>query len=95
MNRFSLLVFAFACLAPIAAWSATIESSAIPNGTYTVKVQKVVDPKHVDVLLSNGSEATLPAGRASVDFSKVQINDQLELSVIGGNVMVFIDLTNH
>ncbi len=80
---------------PIAGRAATVASTSIPDGTYTVKVVKVIDPKHVDVVLQNGQEATLPAGRPYVDFSKVQPNDQIKLSLIGGNVMVFLDLTAH
>jgi hypothetical protein len=90
----SIVLWGFS-LAPIAAGAATVAATAIPDGTYTVKVVKVVDPKHVDVAFDNGQEATLPAGRAYVDFSKVQPNDQLKLSLIGGNVMVYVDLTNH
>jgi hypothetical protein len=82
-------------LAPIAAAAATVAATAIPDGTYTVKVVRVVDAKHVDVTFDNGQEATLPAGRTYIDFSKVQPNDQLELSLIGGNVMVYVDRTNH
>jgi hypothetical protein len=87
--------FCLVLLAPIAAGAATVASTSIPNGTYTVKVVRVIDPKHVDVLLDSGQEATLPAGRVNVDFSKVQANDQIKLSLIGGNVMVFLDLTSH
>jgi hypothetical protein len=58
-------------------------------------VVKIVDAKHIDVVLDNGQEATLSSGRSYVDFSKVQPNDQLKLSLIGGNVMVFVDLTAH
>ena len=95
MNRFCLLLAVFATFAPVAAGAATVASTAIPNGTYTVKVVKVVDAKHVDVVLDNGQEATLPSGRAYVDFSKVQPNDQIKLSLIDGSVMVFLDLTSH
>jgi hypothetical protein len=37
----------------------------------------------------------LTAGRATVDFSKVQPNDQLKMSIIKGTVMVYADLTSH
>lgn len=90
----SIIFLAFP-LAPIAAAAATVAATAIPDGTYTVKVVKVVDSKHVDVTFDSGQEATLPAGRSYVDFSKVQPNDQLELSLIGGNVMVYVDRTGH
>lgn len=88
------LVFCVA-LVPLAANAATVAAATIPNGTYTVKVVRVVDAKHVDVVLDSGQEATLPAGRPYVDFSKVQANDQVKLSLIDGNVMVFLDLTSH
>jgi len=96
VNRNRLFVaLVFACSLPLAANAATVSPSNIPDGTYTVTVEKVVDPKHVEVKMDNGSDTTLPAGRSSVDFSKVQPNDQLKLSVIAGAVAVFMDLTTH
>lgn len=95
MNRTCLLAALCFALSPAVARAATVAATSIPDGTYTAKVVKVIDAKHVDVLLDNGNEATLPAGRAYVDFSKVQPNDQIKLSLIGGNVMVYLDLTNH
>lgn len=95
MSRTCLLVALIATVLPIAVRAATVPSTSIPNGTYTVKVVKVIDAKHVDVVLDNGEESTLPAGRPYIDFSKVQANDQLKLSLIGGNVMVYLDLTTH
>lgn len=89
------LVLSAAILAPLPAIAATVAATAIPDGTYTAKVVKVPDAKHVDVVLNNGQEATLPSGRSYVDFSKVQPNDQLKLSIINGSVMVFLDLTSH
>jgi len=96
VNRtYLLVVFALAALLPVAARAVTVAATSIPNGTYTVKVVKVVDAKHIDVLLDNGQEATLPSGRSYVEFSKVQPNDQLKLSLIDGSVMVYLDLTSH
>lgn len=81
---------------PIAAAAGTmVAASTIPDGTYTVKVQRVVDPKHLVVSLDDGNTTTLGAGRDTVDFSKVQQSDQLKVSLIGGAVMVFADLTPH
>ena len=80
---------------PTVAGAATIAATLIPDGTYTVKVERVIDAKHVLVLLDNGSEATLVAGRDSVDFSKIKENDQIKLSLIKGSVMVYADLTSH
>ncbi len=82
------------CVAPLCARAAMVDPSSFADGTYTATVEKVVDAKHVQVVI-NGKETTLPAGRTSVDFSKVQTNDQLKLSLISGQVVVFADLTNH
>ena len=85
-----------ACALPtVAIAAATVAASSIPDGTYTVKVERVVDAKHVFVSMDNGNETTLGAGRDTVDFSKVQQNDQLKVSIISGSVMVFADLTAH
>ncbi|MGA8533846.1 MAG: hypothetical protein WB615_07040 [Candidatus Tumulicola sp.] len=97
MNRTisSLVLFSFAA-APLAAVAgSTVAAASIPDGTYTVKVEKVLDAKHLTVAMDNGNETTLGAGRATVDFSKVQQNDQLKVSLINGSVMVYADLTSH
>ncbi len=96
MNRIRLLAaFLLGSLLPTTALAATVASTSIPDGTYTVTVLRVVDAKHVDVKMDNGQESTLSAGRPTVDFSKIQANDQLKLSLINGNVMVYLDLTSH
>lgn len=94
-NTISPIAFALGCLLPLAAQAASVDATTIPDGTYTVKVEKLIDAKHIQVVLDNGSETTLTAGRSSVDFSKVQPNDQLKLSLIKGTVMVYADLTSH
>jgi hypothetical protein len=91
----SLLAVTFSLLSPAAALAATVSSTAIPDGTYTVKVEKIVDSKHVQVVMDNGSETTLTAGRSTVDFSKLQPSDQIKVSIIQGTVMVYLDLTSH
>ena len=96
MNRsLAAIAFALGSLAPICALGAMVAANTIADGTYTVKVEKVVDAKHVQVQMDNGSEAVLPAGRSSVDFTKLQPNDQIKLSLISGSVMVYINLTTH
>jgi len=96
VNRtFLLATLCAASLFPIAARCASVDAATIPDGTYTVKVLKVVDPRHVQVLLDTGADTTLTSGRTSVDFSRVQMNDQLKLSLIKGSVVVFLDLTSH
>jgi len=73
----------------------TIDASLIPDGTYTVKIEKVIDNKHIQVAMDNGAETTLTAGRETVDFSKCKPGDQLKLSTIKGAVMVYADLSSH
>ncbi|HET9030240.1 MAG TPA: hypothetical protein VFN49_08685 [Candidatus Aquilonibacter sp.] len=85
------LLAAFA--APVLA--ATIDASLIPDGTYTVKVDKVIDNKHIAVSMDNGSQATLATGRDTVDFGKIKPGDSVKLSLIKGQVMVYLDLTSH
>lgn len=94
-HKFSVAVFALALLAPATALAATIDASLIPDGTYTVKVERVIDSKHMLVTMDNGAETTLSAGRESVDFTKCKQNDQVKLSLIKGSVMVYADLTSH
>ena len=94
-SKFPVLAFLFALLAPVAALATTIDANLIPDGTYTVKVERVIDAKHMLVTMDNGAETTLSAGRDSVDFSKCKQNDQVKLSLIKGSVMVYADLTSH
>jgi hypothetical protein len=72
-----------------------VDATTLPDGTYTVTVEHVVDAAHVQVKFEDGAESTLSAGRSTVSFSKVQTNDQLKLSLIKGSVMVYADLTSH
>jgi hypothetical protein len=90
-TRLAQVAFAvvLASLAPVCALAATVDASSIPDGTYNAKVQKVV------VLLDNGNVTTFVAGRDSIDFTKVQPDDQLKVSLIKGSVMVYADLTSH
>jgi hypothetical protein len=94
-SKTSILAFCLATVVPIGAQAATVDPSSIASGTYTVKVVKVIDAKHVEVALDSGADTTLAAGRPNVDFSKVQVNDQLKLSIVNGTVAVFLDLTSH
>lgn len=80
---------------PAIALAASIDASLIPDGTYSVKVDKLVDSKHIQVTMDNGAETTLAAGRDTVDFGKVKPGDSLKLSLIKGEVMVYLDLSSH
>ena len=75
-------------LAPSFASAATIDASLIPDGTYTVKVEKIDDSTHATVLMDNGAETTLTA-TGSADFSKIKANQTIKVSVIKGKVPVY------
>ncbi|MGC2128943.1 MAG: hypothetical protein WA629_02500 [Candidatus Aquilonibacter sp.] len=95
-KKLSLVVLFFAALVmPVSALATGIDASLIPDGTYTVKIDKLVDAKHIEVTMDNGAETTLAAGRDTVDFGKCKTGDQLKLSLIKGAVMVYLDLTSH
>jgi len=91
-------LFFIAILAGLAipgiALATTIDASLIPDGTYTVKVEKLIDSKHVQVAMDNGAETTLAAGRDGMTFAKFKPGDSVKLSLIKGLVMVFVDVTN-
>lgn len=92
---FRLLAILAAVVAPASALAASIDASLIPDGTYTVKVEKIVDASHVAVAMDNGAETTLSAGRPSVNFGSIKPNDSIKCSIIKGQIMVFLDLTGH
>lgn len=88
MKKIALLTLAAAFLAPLAAPAAAIDSTLIPDGTYTVKVERVNDAQHVTVVMNNGIETTLVA-TGTVSFSKVKANDTIKVSVLKGKVPVY------
>jgi hypothetical protein len=100
--RINLLAIAFA--ASFALPSATlagqtthagplISSAQLRDTTYTARVVNVPDAKHVTVAFSNGSRATLVAGRPTVNFSTVHQGDSIMFSTHNGAVLVFKDLS--
>jgi hypothetical protein len=91
----SILAMLAGIALPAIALAANIDASLIPDGTYTVKVDKVIDAKHIQVTMDNGAVTTLTGGRPTVDFTKVNAGDQVKLSLIRGQVMVYLDLTSH
>ena len=94
LRTLAALALAFSALAPVIALAGTtIDATLLPDTTYTVKVEKVIDSKHILVDMDNGTSTTLTAGRATVDFSKVKDGDSLKLSTSKGTVLVFLDIT--
>ena len=94
-KKLSLAAVAAAVVFPTVALAAQIDATLIPDGTYTVKVEKVIDSKHIQAAMDNGAETTLSAGRETVDFGKVKPGDSVKLSLIKGQVMVYLDLSSH
>jgi hypothetical protein len=95
MFKHAALTLSLAATLTAVGAAAAIDAALIPDGTYTLKVQKVMDAQHIAVAMDNGSTTTLSAGRPTVDFSKVQANDNLKASIIKGSVMVYMDMTQH
>lgn len=81
-------LIAAAVAAPVLASAATVDATLVPDGTYTVKVEKVQDSKHLTVLMDNGVETILIA-QGSADFSRVQANQTIKISLIKGKVPVY------
>jgi len=93
MGKLGIILAALVAIPQLAA-AATIDATLLPDGVYTVKVIKIDDPKHLDVLLDNGTQTLLAAARDSLDFTKVRIGDQVKLDIVQGKVLVFSDLTH-
>jgi len=94
-KKLTLIALVAALIAPVSAIAATVDASLIPDGTYTVTVQKVVDPQHVTIKMETGIESTIGAGKSIVKFTKVKPNDQIECSIAKGTIIAFIDLSGH
>jgi hypothetical protein len=76
-----------AALVPSTASAAVVDASLMPDGTYTVKVEKIQDAQHALVMMQNGVETVLVAS-GSADFSKCKPNDMVKISIIKGKVPV-------
>lgn len=74
-------------IAPSFADAAAMDSSIIPDGTYTVTVEKVQDSQHVLVKMQNGIETVLIA-QGGVDFTKIK-SANIKVSLVKGKVPVF------
>jgi hypothetical protein len=85
---FASALFVGISLVPSLAYAAAVDASLVPDGTYVVKVEKVEDRAHAMVMMQNGVETTLIA-TGSVDFTKVQPNQTLKVSLIKGKCPVF------
>lgn len=90
MRKLSLVTLIAILLTPMAALAGnSVDASLIPDGTYTVKVEKVEDAQHIVVKMDNGVETTLSPSTGKT-FDKIKANDSVKLSIIKGKVPVFL-----
>ncbi len=64
MRKEALIFALLAFTIPAAACAALVDPSLIPDGDYTVVVEKIVDAKHIVVKMDNGVEAQIPAAKS-------------------------------
>ena len=90
-NIFAALMLACALGAPAAALAdQMVDATLIPDGTYTVKVDKVVDAQHMVIVMQNSVKTTVEANRPTMDFTKLHPNDNVKLSLGKGRVLVYL-----
>ena len=87
MRSVVIAAFMLAALVPSTVSAALVDASLMPDGTYTVKVEKVQDAQHALMMMQNGVETVLVA-EGNADFSKCKANDTLKISIIKGKVPV-------
>ncbi|MDQ2991646.1 MAG: hypothetical protein M3R30_02350 [Candidatus Eremiobacteraeota bacterium] len=80
--------FAAAALLPATGMAAIVDATLIPDGTYLVKVEKIVDASHITVMMHSGLESTL-ASTGSANFASVKTDTVPKVSIIRGRVPVF------
>ncbi len=87
----ALVALLAALAAPLAALAdSTVDASLIPDGTYVVKVDKVVDANHMVIVMQNSVKTQVSANRPSMDFTKLKPNADVKLSLGKGKVLVFV-----
>lgn len=74
------------CSAP--AFAAKINASLIPDGNYTITVEKVVDASHIAARMDNGVEVDLKAAKATVVFSNTT-PPRIKVFMVQGEVVFF------
>lgn len=80
-----------ALVPPVLASAAEMDATLVPDGTYTVKVEKV-DAAKMTILMQNGVETTVTAA-GSADFSKLHAAQTVKISMVKGKVPVYAVVT--
>ena len=90
-NTFAALALGLALATPATALAdQMVDASLIPDGTYTVKVDHVVDPQHMVIVMQNAVKTTVEANRPTMDFTKLHPNDNVKMSLGKGKVLVYL-----
>lgn len=85
---FFVAALAVAVALPVTCLATMVDASLLPDGTYGVTVEKVIDSAHVTVGMVGGLEATLTAG-PSVHFDQIKPADHIKVTVQKGKVLAF------
>jgi hypothetical protein len=83
----AVVVAALFLHAPHQVEAAVIDASLIPDGTYVVVVEKIVDNTHILVKMDNGQEAVFQGD--GVDFGGIKPDQRLKVSVVRGKIPVY------
>lgn len=88
MYRFAFVAaLLLSAITPAAA--ATVDPTLIPDGTYTAKVERVQDDKHVLLKMNNGMDVLIGTTRPNVSFAALSPGSDIRLSIIKGGVAVY------
>jgi len=87
-NKLFVAALVLAVSLPATCLATMVDASLIPDGTYGVTVEKVLDSAHVTVAMVGGLEATLTAG-SGVHFDQVKPTAHIKITVLKGKVLAF------
>jgi len=85
---FFVAALAVAVSFPVTCLATMVDASLLPDGTYGVTVEKVIDSGHLTVGMVGGLEATLTAG-PSVHFDQIKPATHIKITVKKGQVLAF------
>lgn len=89
MRRWIAAVFFFV-MPGIAHAADLVKSTLIPDGTYTVHVDMIVDAKNMVVKLDNGLETSLTTNRDNISFDRLAAHDTVRVTLTKGMVIVLV-----
>ena len=66
--------------------AAKVDAKLVPDGLYTVTVEKVIDSEHLTVKMENGVEVDLKAASHTVTFSN-QTSSRVKIYLMQGEIV--------